>query len=282
MIDVPFSSDYDQRFITQLGDAKYRFDARWNERGQAWSFDLTRDSDQVQLLAGAPLQIGQDVLAPYALGIGGLIVSDLGRKETDAGPDDLGTRVIVTYLSPDELAAIKAILGPFGASIVTGGVVPPIGTPRVPGSPGASTGSSSIVYNTTVNETINNFTVDSASGGTSSPEMDDASGNEIMIARFIEMPGLNPNPTISMALAVLARGNGTIRAYVGGIFEDIGSTGTPSGTAIGTPAAVTADGPYQITGSLANPGGLAAVKVTMQSSAPATNIGVALVKENLA
>lgn len=277
MLVVPFSSDYDQRFTSQLGEEKYTLDARWNERGQVRALDITRDSDQVLLVAGVPLLAGQDVLAAYALGIGGLLVTDLGMKDTDPGPDDFGERVIVTWLSNDELAAMQSALRAAGRpSTLAPGVVPPI----LPGGrstavPTVSGGSTTIVN---ANTTVNNFTVTGGLGFSAAPELDDATGDEILIGRFLQMPGLNPNPTISIAVAVLARGNGTVRVYVGGIAEAIGSSGTPSGTAVGTPAAVVADDSYQIDDSLANPGGMTLVKVTMQSAAPATSVGVALIQ----
>lgn len=285
MLEIPFTSDYDQRFITQLSDGKkYRFDARWNERGQTHTFDLTRDEDGELLLCGAPMLIGQDLLAPYALGIGGLILTDLSKKDTDAGPEDLGSRVIACHLSIDELAAIKAALGPQGASIVVSGAVPPVsggGGGSSGGSGGGSggTGGGTTIINTT--SVINTFNVQGGPGFAEDIDLDDDTGNEVLIYKTLEMPGLNPNPTISLALGVLARGLGTIRVYVGGsTSEAIGYAGTPSGTMVGTPAAVSGAGEnlYQITGSLANPGGVAHVKVTMQSAAPATSVGVVVLK----
>jgi hypothetical protein len=278
MLEVPFTSDYDQRFITQLGDDKYLIDARWNERGQAWTFDLTRDSDQVQVLAGAPLLIGQDVLAPYALGIGGLLVTDLGKLDTDAGPEDLGTRVIVTYVTPDELAGIKAALGPQGASIVASGAPPALVRGNSGAGAGAGGGTGSVVINQTVNNTSNTFNVTGGQGFGKTLELDDATGDETMIARFPIMFGLNPNPTVSINVAALARGDGTLRVYVGGIAETIGSTGAPSGSSVGTPASISGDDIYEVSGSVANPGVTAMVKITMESAAPATSVGVSEVQ----
>ena len=74
----------------------------------------------------------------------------------------------------------------------------------------------------------------------------------------------------------MARGNGTIRIYAGGSMEAFGSTGTPSGSLIDS-VAVTADGMYQLTGTVANPGGIMPIKITMESAAPATNIGVDII-----
>jgi len=279
MLVVPFTSDYDQRFITQLGDDKFALDARWNERGQAWSFDLTRDSDGEVLLAGAPLLIGQDLLAPYALGIGGLLATDLDRKDSDAGPEDLGTRVIVAYLTPDELAAIKAVLGPEGASIVASGAVPPppsspsipAGSPGGPGLPPAGT--------TIVNTTVNNINLSGAGFG-QTVDLSDDSGDEVLIFRDIGMASLNA--TMALVAGILASGTGTVRIYTGGTYEAIGSTGTPSGT-LRDSAAVSGAGEniYDLDATFANPGGLVPIKITMQSAAPATTVGVSIIRGSM-
>lgn len=264
---LPFTADYDQRFITQLGDEKYVIDARWNERGQAWSFDLTRDSDQVQLLAGAPMQIGQDLLAPDALGIGGLIVSDLSRKDTDAGPEDLGDRVIVAWLSPDELAAIKAVLGPAGASIVLSGVVPPISSAGSSSSAGTGSAGTGTGGPTIVNTTVSNLTLIGGGFG-SDIEQSDALNTETLVYRFPINAGLNPNPTLKAIASLITQGTGTVRMYLDTMKGSIGDTGTPSGTLVGS---AIVPGTTFISGApLTNPGGMVYVKVTVQSAPSAT------------
>ncbi len=280
---LPFTADYDQRFITQMGDEKYVIDSRWNERGQTWSFDLTRDSDQELLLCGAPMQIGADILDPYALGIGGLIVSDLGRKDTDAGPEDLGTRVIVAYLSPDELAAIKAIMGPAGASIITGGVVPPLpvgGGSSGGGGSGGGSGGTTIV-NATVNNIANSITVTGGASFSATAEFSDDSGDEVLILRDIGLPSLEA--TLALVAGVLASGAGHIRIYTGGVYEAIGNVGTPSGT-LRDSAVVSGAGEnvYDLTATFANPGGMIPIKVTMQSTALHTAIGVSIIRGSMA
>jgi hypothetical protein len=274
MIGVAFSSDYDQRFVQELGDEKFRFDARWNERGKTWTFDMVIDATGEVLLAGAPMQVGQDVLAPYALGRGSLIFVDLSRKNTDAGPEDLGTRVVATWFSPDEMAAIKALLGP-GAGLIATGVVPRLiaGNPGAGGTAGGTGGS--VVINQTVNNVSNTFNSEGGGGLAAVPDLDDVTGDEVVIARFIKNTATNPNPTLGLEMAVLARGDGTVRVYTGGIYETVGTVGTPTGS-LRDSAAVSGAGenPYDLSASFANPSGFLAIKVTMQSSAPATSVGV--------
>lgn len=103
IISLPVSSDSAQTFITQLGDVKYLFNLRWNDRSQCWCMDMLTDSDQVVLLQGIPLVLGCDLLQPYNLGIGRMLVVDESGQGLDASYNDLGSRVKVYWFSPDEV-----------------------------------------------------------------------------------------------------------------------------------------------------------------------------------
>ena len=123
---VPFTSDPWQRFRCTLGGVEYTFEANYNDRSGVWNFDIYRASDEALLVASVPIVLGCDMLAPFALGIGTMFAVDLAASPEyiqpvaappipamamlDADPqgafnDDLGARVIVTYLSPAELGA---------------------------------------------------------------------------------------------------------------------------------------------------------------------------------
>jgi len=282
MLIVPFTADYDQTFTVALGDQKYVVDARWNDRGQIWTCDLTRDVDQVQLVAGVPLLSGQEVLLPYALGIGGLAVTDLGRTNTDPGPDDLGDRVIVAWLSNNELAILKAYLKAIGAKpvIVAPGLstVTPnstAGGPIATGTAGTGGSGGTTIVSTTVNNytATNIFNLTGAGGFGSDDQFSDESGTETLVYRAIQNAGANPNPTLTLAMGLIKSGSGTIRVYVGGSLEPIGTTGTLSGTLAGLVTASGSEAAAWVTQALSNPGGLAPIKVTLQSSAPATIVG---------
>lgn len=105
METLPFTSDPAQAFTVALGGAKYDVVARYNDSAGFWTLDIARAA--VPLVSQVPILIGQDMLGPYALQMGGLVATDLSGAGLDAGPDDLGDRVIVCWLSLDELAAIK-------------------------------------------------------------------------------------------------------------------------------------------------------------------------------
>lgn len=105
---LPLTSDPANTITVALNGTKYDVFTRYNEQA-FWTLDLMRKSDGVTLVAGEPILLGFDILGPFArLGIGGLIATDLGGTDTEAGPDDLGSRVIVTYFTPGELAVLKS------------------------------------------------------------------------------------------------------------------------------------------------------------------------------
>lgn len=274
---IPLTSDYDQSLVVQLGAAKYGIAPVWNERAKLWTCDITRDADQVLLVAGVPMLIGQDMLAPYALGIGGLVMTDLSAKNTDAGPEDLGDRVIMTWLSTEDLATIADALTGAGArqTIVVPGAVGGGASAR-PTTGGSGGGNGSTVINQVVNQTVNNFTIEGAAGFGDATQFSDDSGDEVLVARFAQNPSTNPNPTVSLALNFLGSGTGTVRAYVGGgTVEAIGSTGTPSGTAVGSGVVVSgAIAARWLTGSVSNPGAPTIVKITVESASPGTEIAI--------
>jgi hypothetical protein len=105
MYELPFSSDPAQTFTTQLGDKKFGFDVRFNDRSGVWTFDLSDDTTKAVLLQSVPLVLGADLLEPYNLGIGRMVVIDTERRGRDAGPSDLGDRVKVYLVGADEVIA---------------------------------------------------------------------------------------------------------------------------------------------------------------------------------
>lgn len=105
ILELPFSNDPAQVFTTQLGEAKYAVEAKYNDRSGVWTLDLYDTSTQALIVASLPMVIGQDLLEPYNFGIGSILCVDTSGQGTDAGPDDLGVRVRVYWFSPDEVTA---------------------------------------------------------------------------------------------------------------------------------------------------------------------------------
>ena len=113
MLLIPFTSDPANIFTVQLGDGnKYDFETRYNEGyGDVigfWTFDLTRNLDGVRLVTGVKLLVSQDLIEPYALGMGRIIAFDESNADVEAGADDLGDRVKVYWFAAGELEAAAA------------------------------------------------------------------------------------------------------------------------------------------------------------------------------
>jgi len=280
---VPFKSDPSQSFNVQLGAGHFRIDARFNDRSQSWTFDLTRTSDQALLVAGVPLLLGQDILGPYSLGLGGLMAVDQSGALVDAGPDDLGDRITVTWLSDFDMSILAAAgypgIGEFnippGATAGSGGGTGGSGTGGggggggtggSGGGGGGGTGGGGSGGGTVINNfTINNLLVPLVD----TVEHADSSGAEVLI---IQMPvdlTANPAATVTLDLSFMAgsaAGTATYRAYIGGTAGAIDGTLVGMNTRAAAPLA-----PIRINGSITNPGGVQFVKITIQSSGAAVD-----------
>ena len=105
MLEIPVSNDPAQVFTTQLGETKYVFDVKYNDRSGVWTLDLYDATTQALVVASLAMVIGHDLLEPYNFGIGRLFCFDMTNQGLDAGPDDLGDRVKLYWFSPDEVTA---------------------------------------------------------------------------------------------------------------------------------------------------------------------------------
>ena len=103
MVIIPFTPEKES-FTCQLGDFFFRIRSLFNDRSAVWHFDLSDATTSETLCYQIPILIGLDMLEPLNLGIGAMIAVDTSGADLDAGPDDLGTRVIVFYYSPEEWA----------------------------------------------------------------------------------------------------------------------------------------------------------------------------------
>jgi len=105
---IPF---YD--FSTTIAGREYIFDVRWNGRDEAWYFDV-KEIDNTPIASGVKVVLGT-LLARYTnhplFRNGVMVVIDLndnGEGEArDATLDDLGSRVVVMWLSLDEALSLR-------------------------------------------------------------------------------------------------------------------------------------------------------------------------------
>ena len=105
MQKLPVTSDPAQQMTCTLGGTAYDIFVKWNDVREVWSLDVADSVTGAVLAVGIPLLCGADVLAGFALGIGSMFCFDMSGAGIDAGdPDsgDLGTRVLVAYLTPAE------------------------------------------------------------------------------------------------------------------------------------------------------------------------------------
>lgn len=100
ILELPFTSDAAQTVVVQLGAVKYSCDVRYNDRAGVWALTMSDFAGGAKLFDGVPLVLGGDLLAPYGLGIGSIVVNDENATNLDAGPDDFGVRVKAYWISP--------------------------------------------------------------------------------------------------------------------------------------------------------------------------------------
>lgn len=96
------------RFSTALDSVPYIFDVRWNGRDAAWYMDISDEAENpigrgIKIVLGANL--GQKNRTA-AFPAGAFVAIDASGQGRDAGFDDIGSRVIVVFLSVADLEAI--------------------------------------------------------------------------------------------------------------------------------------------------------------------------------
>jgi hypothetical protein len=92
-------------FACTLAGTQYQFNVRWNTRVGAWYFDLGRD-DGTTIVHGIKIVLGvalgrRSTDADFPPGL--IFATDTSGEDREAGLDDLGTRVVVTFFTFEEL-----------------------------------------------------------------------------------------------------------------------------------------------------------------------------------
>lgn len=107
MVELPFAGFSKESRDFVIEGRSLRIRSRFSELMETWTisiFDLAGD-EPVPLIEGIPVLIGADLLAPYALELGGLFAEPNERPREDAKRGELGTRVRLIHYTPEELAA---------------------------------------------------------------------------------------------------------------------------------------------------------------------------------
>lgn len=103
ILELPLAADPAQSFTCQLGTVKYFFVVRYNSRNGVWTMDLSYDASREPIIVGVPIVLGVDLLGAYNFNIGSLIAVDTSGTARDATADDLGSRVLLYWVSADEV-----------------------------------------------------------------------------------------------------------------------------------------------------------------------------------
>jgi hypothetical protein len=95
-------------FSTTLDGTEYLFDVRWNGRDGAWYFDLL-DADEDMIRAGNKVTLGSSPgvrSSDSRFPAGAFLTLDASGAGVEATYEDIGTRVLLLYYSPEELAGL--------------------------------------------------------------------------------------------------------------------------------------------------------------------------------
>lgn len=106
IVDLPVLQDGSWfQFSIELDSVTYQFEFRWNERESCW-YTTLRDGEGNPIVSGRKVVLGplfhKFRSNPSAPQLGDVYVTDTSGAELDAGLEDLGRRVKLTYASDSE------------------------------------------------------------------------------------------------------------------------------------------------------------------------------------
>jgi hypothetical protein len=103
ILELPITSAPAQAFTTQLGDQKFYFELQFNSRSGVWTIDMLDDATREPIVIGLPILLGIDLLDAYNFPYGALVAVERGADGKEASASDLGARVSLFWVSPDEV-----------------------------------------------------------------------------------------------------------------------------------------------------------------------------------
>lgn len=102
---IPTQSLPAYSFEIAIDNTPYRLSFKWNSKFLFWTMDIATITGEV-IIQGAKLNIQENVLRLYPdprLPKGAIVTLDTTQKLTTIGRDDLGTNVLLVYVTKDEL-----------------------------------------------------------------------------------------------------------------------------------------------------------------------------------
>lgn len=91
---------------TELNDATWVFEFRWNARGAQWVMSVS-DGDGNPVASGIPVVLGLPLLRGRVKGLGGEIMAlDTSGQGVDAAFEDLGRRVVLVHFNAADVGLV--------------------------------------------------------------------------------------------------------------------------------------------------------------------------------
>lgn len=104
---LPVTSDDPHfQFLTRLEDVACRFEFLWNARDGYWQFALIGEDDGEPYFGFLRVVLGLDLLERCQdprRPPGGLVAIDTSNSSEEAGEQDLGNRVVLYYVTSDQI-----------------------------------------------------------------------------------------------------------------------------------------------------------------------------------
>jgi len=107
VLEIPLTSDGEQKFSMTLDEVLYDFRVSYNTRLNLWSMDISLLG--VDLVNGVALVVGADIMGSYNVGPKNLFVVNTESFNEDAKEDNLGTAVRLFQLTDEEVSSVSAI-----------------------------------------------------------------------------------------------------------------------------------------------------------------------------
>lgn len=102
MLLIPITESVAHDFNIELDAELYTFRLVYNSRAGLWTMDIYRQGLAVRL--GLVLVLGADVLKGTDVNLGELWMFDLDGTGVDANSSDLGSRVVMYYITLAEIS----------------------------------------------------------------------------------------------------------------------------------------------------------------------------------
>ena len=107
MLEIPLTSDGEQKFNIILDSILYDIRVIYNTRLGLWSMGISTGGSTIA--DGIALAQGGDIMSPYTSGPENLFVVNTTGSDLDAGANNLGTEVKLFQLTDEELTSVTSV-----------------------------------------------------------------------------------------------------------------------------------------------------------------------------